>query len=195
MVFMTPMTFLSIDKCTRARMREYIRFPHPFNNYLQDLPTKKYVPNPDPCEDNYVDAYLNRDDVRSALHVSSQAGVWTVCALIIYSFGTESIIPYYQTFINNTDYHIVVFSGDADTVVNFVGTEEWILDLKLNVIDQWTAWYYSRLDSENNPQVGGWRVKYDGLGFVTVKGAGHMVPWYQPAPALELFTNFLNGDW
>jgi len=185
-----------VDKCRSNRMREYIRFPHPFNNYLQDPDFfKRYVPNPDPCEDDYVDAYLNRDDVRAALHASDEAGTWRVCAAIVYKFGTESIIPYYQTFINHTDYHIVVFSGDADTVVNFVGTEEWILDLDLPVVERWASWSYSRLDGQNDPQVGGWRVKYDGLGFVTVKGAGHMVPWWQPAPALEMFTKYLEGKW
>ena len=184
-----------VDKCRSNQMRNYIRFPHPFNNYLESKPGKRYVPNPDVCEDDYVDAYLNDPSVRSALHASDNAGEWKVCANILYKFGTESIIPYYTTFINQTNYHIIVFSGDADTVVNFVGTEEWILDLKLPVEEKWTSWYYSRLDGENNPQVGGWRVRYDGLGFVTVKGAGHMVPWYQPAPALELFTKFLSGEW
>ena len=32
---------------------------------------------------------------------------------------------------------------------------------------------------------------YDGLTFVTVRGAGHMVPSTQPAQALELFRHFL----
>jgi hypothetical protein len=40
-------------------------------------------------------------------------------------------------------------------------------------------------------QVGGWTVAYDGLTFVTVRGAGHMVPTSQPEQALELFKHFL----
>ncbi|KAK1308546.1 Serine carboxypeptidase II-3 [Acorus calamus] len=39
--------------------------------------------------------------------------------------------------------------------------------------------------------VGG--VGYDGLALVTVRGAGHFVPSYQPARALTLFTSFLEG--
>jgi len=184
-----------VDTCVRNKLRNYIRFPHPYNNYLQDGFKERYVPNPDPCTDDYVDAYLNNEDVKAALHASDDAGVWTVCAAIIYKFGTESMIPYYETFMNKTDYKIIVFSGDADTVVNFVGTEEWIASLGRPVSEKWSAWYYARLDGENNPQVGGWRIQYDRISFVTVKGAGHMVPWYQPAPALELFTNFLKGTW
>jgi serine carboxypeptidase-like clade 2 len=40
-------------------------------------------------------------------------------------------------------------------------------------------------------QVGGWTVVYEGLTFVTVRGAGHTVPTSQPKLALELFMSFL----
>jgi serine carboxypeptidase-like clade 2 len=40
-------------------------------------------------------------------------------------------------------------------------------------------------------QVGGWSVVFDGLTFVTVRGAGHMVPSIMPEQALELFKYFL----
>ena len=40
-------------------------------------------------------------------------------------------------------------------------------------------------------QVGGWSVVYDGLTFVTVRGAGHMVPTSRPEQALQLFEHFL----
>ncbi|EYU37768.1 hypothetical protein MIMGU_mgv1a019398mg [Erythranthe guttata] len=36
-------------------------------------------------------------------------------------------------------------------------------------------------------------VEYKGLSFVTVRGAGHMVPQIQPCRAFALFKNFLNG--
>ncbi|KAK1277461.1 Serine carboxypeptidase II-3 [Acorus gramineus] len=41
--------------------------------------------------------------------------------------------------------------------------------------------------------VGGYAVGYDRLALVTVRGAGHFVPSYQPARALTLFTSFLEG--
>ncbi|KAG7025626.1 Serine carboxypeptidase-like 34, partial [Cucurbita argyrosperma subsp. argyrosperma] len=39
--------------------------------------------------------------------------------------------------------------------------------------------------------VGGWTIEYEGLMFVTIKGAGHEVPLYAPKEALQLFTHFL----
>ncbi|KAK0577170.1 hypothetical protein LWI29_028959 [Acer saccharum] len=41
--------------------------------------------------------------------------------------------------------------------------------------------------------VGGYVVGFQNLTFVTVRGAGHFVPSYQPARALVLFSSFVNG--
>ncbi|GJN31651.1 hypothetical protein PR202_gb20072 [Eleusine coracana subsp. coracana] len=60
-----------------------------------------------------------------------------------------------------------------------------ILGLKIN--SSWRPWY-----SDDN-EVGGYVVGYDGLVFATVRGAGHMVPTYQPQRALTLFSSFLQG--
>lgn len=44
-------------------------------------------------------------------------------------------------------------------------------------------------------QVGGYTEEYNGGGFVfaTVRDAGHMVPYFQPARGLHLFDRFVNG--
>nr|CAB3504293.1 unnamed protein product [Digitaria exilis] len=56
--------------------------------------------------------------------------------------------------------------------------------LGLPIKEDWSPWFH-------HEQVGGWTVVYDGLTFVTVRGAGHMVPSTQPEQALELFKHFL----
>ncbi|CDP21581.1 unnamed protein product [Coffea canephora] len=42
-------------------------------------------------------------------------------------------------------------------------------------------------------QAGGYVVGYENLTFVTVRGAGHLVPRYQPARGLAIFSSFLEG--
>jgi len=37
-------------------------------------------------------------------------------------------------------------------------------------------------------------VKYEGVTFVTVRGAGHLVPSWQPERALTFITSFLYGS-
>ncbi|XVF55162.1 hypothetical protein PTKIN_Ptkin06aG0014500 [Pterospermum kingtungense] len=40
-------------------------------------------------------------------------------------------------------------------------------------------------------KVGGWTIEYDGLMFVTIRGAGHEVPTFKPMEALHLVSHFL----
>jgi len=79
--------------------------------------------------------------------------------------------------MDNTKYKMLVYSGDQDTVINFISTETWILELKRKVVKPWKAWYYARTADADNAgqQVGGWGIEYDRISYKTVKGAGHMV--------------------
>lgn len=43
-------------------------------------------------------------------------------------------------------------------------------------------------------QVGGWTIVYDGLTFVTIRGAGHQVPQFTPRQARQLVRHFLAND-
>lgn len=42
-------------------------------------------------------------------------------------------------------------------------------------------------------QVGGWSIVYDGLTFVTIRGAGHQVPTFTPKQALQLLQHFIDN--
>ncbi|KAK4859214.1 hypothetical protein QYF36_001530 [Acer negundo] len=56
------------------------------------------------------------------------------------------------------------------------------------------VWIYSGdTDGALPGEVGGYAVGFQNLTFVTVRGAGHFVPSYQPARALVLFSSFVNG--
>ena len=48
-------------------------------------------------------------------------------------------------------------------------------------------------DEENNKQIAGFVTEYEGISFMTVKGAGHMVPSDKPRQALKMFKQFLSG--
>ena len=58
-------------------------------------------------------------------------------------------------------------------------------------IQDYEEWTY--MAGDNTRQVGGWCKKYERLSWVTVKGAGHMVPTDLPIPAYEMFQAFLDG--
>lgn len=83
-----------------------------------------------------------------------------------------------------------VMSGDDDSVCATLGSQQWIWDLGYDVADEWAPW---KMDG----QVSGYRVSFGTNGsafqFVTVHGAGHMVPATRPAQGLQVLTNFLKG--
>jgi hypothetical protein len=111
---------------------------------------------------------------------------------------------------------ILVYSGDVDSCVPYLGTEQCVRSLQLPIDEPWKSW--TVVDAQNYTQIAGKVQTYaDGaLTFATVRvclcvcvrarsmsvrltlllcqGAGHMVPTNQPLPALELFTRFLAGQ-
>ncbi|KAG6486293.1 hypothetical protein ZIOFF_054863 [Zingiber officinale] len=78
-------------------------------------------------------------------------------------------------------------SGDFDGRVPVTSTRYSLNKLKLKVKASWRDWML-------NSEVAGYTVVYDhNLTFATVRGAGHEVPSYQPARALEMIKSFFQG--
>jgi hypothetical protein len=152
----------------------------------------------EPCEENYADAYLNRADVKAAIHANDQIA-WASCSgktpygtlKYNYSWSEVYMEPYYQWLVASPmNLRILVFSGDDDSVCGTVGTQSWIYDQGWPIVPgtQWTAW-------ELEGQVAGYVEKFVGrLSFATVHGAGHEVPTYKPAQALKLITAYFNAS-
>jgi carboxypeptidase C (cathepsin A) len=145
-----------------------------------------------PCTETYSVTYLNRDDVKAAIHVDSSIE-WEECSYTLrYEMRDEfyEIEPIYNTLLDG-DYglNILVYSGDDDSVCATVGTQDWIYDLGYKTTSLWKTWY---LDG----QTAGFVTKFEvPLTFVTVHAAGHEVPAYKPKEALDLFQKYLDGTW
>ncbi|KAK6143531.1 hypothetical protein DH2020_023879 [Rehmannia glutinosa] len=133
----------------------------------------------DPCSDNYVYAYLNTPQVQKALHanVTGILGPWDFCkyyfTISLHDTLSSASFPY--------TYH-----GDTDSVVPVTTTRYSMPKLGAPVKTPWYPWY-------NQGEVGGYAVEYENITFVSIRGAGHFVPSYQPERALTLFSSFLEG--
>jgi carboxypeptidase C (cathepsin A) len=149
-----------------------------------------------PCEGNYATDYLNRDDVKAAIHAKSSIQ-WAECSSVTRYNQTDvsvDMVPVYN-FLLSGDYKLrmLVYSGDDDTVCGTLGTQTWIWNLTgQSTVSPWTAWMYD--DEEYGNQIGGYLVKFTGINFATVHGAGHTVPTFRPQRALHLFSEFLKGN-
>jgi len=171
-------------------MFDYIRFHHPLIRKAASY--KRYVANRPACANNFTTTWANQKEVAQALHVRTDIQ-WAICGGPRYTGGPDSVANIYQKFSALPQYKVLVYSGDEDTVINFLGTERWILDLQYPVISSWAPWTYNQGYGQ---QIGGYGIQFNNgggnLNFTTIKGAGHMVPWYQPGPAFQLLYNFLN---
>lgn len=147
----------------------------------------------EPCADDWATTYLNRADVKAAIHANDKI-TWAECStstpygtlVYNYSWSDVPMEPYYEYLIENADLRIMVFSGDDDSVCGTIGTQSWITEVA-PVTSEWTSW-------EVEGQVAGYVEKHDGFTFVTVHGAGHEVPTYKPAQALKLINAYFNGE-
>ncbi|KAH0462893.1 hypothetical protein IEQ34_007475 [Dendrobium chrysotoxum] len=141
----------------------------------------------DPCIDSYTEVYFNRPDVQEALHANvTKIGYnWTHCSDAIdkWNDAPASVLPIIKKLING-GIRVWVYSGDTDGRIPVTSTRLTLHKLGLNTTQEWTPWY-------NRQQVGGWTIIYDGLTFVTVRGAGHQVPTFAPRQAQQLVSHFL----
>jgi len=147
------------------------------------------VPGPVECIDGIdASAYLNQAAVRTAIHVANSSVVpeWVICAGINYTPNIPSLLPLYPTLIKN--YRTLIYSGDVDACVPYYGTEQWTESLGIPLKQGWRAWMVDQ-------QVAGYVTTYDlnGFAFLTIKGAGHMVPEFAPPQALAMFQRFLTN--
>ncbi|XP_051144775.1 serine carboxypeptidase-like 40 [Andrographis paniculata] len=156
------------------------------NSNLTDKPKKASIEAVDPCMEHYVSAYLNRLDVQKALH--AKLTKWQACSNLAQKWqdSPSTVIPLHKEFLSD-GIRVWIYSGDTDGRIPVTSTKKSIKTMNLATKTSWCPWYLGN-------QVGGYRQVYSGnLTFVTVRGAGHQVPTYQPAAALSLIQHFLAG--
>uniref|UniRef100_A0A0D9WW97 Carboxypeptidase n=1 Tax=Leersia perrieri TaxID=77586 RepID=A0A0D9WW97_9ORYZ len=150
-----------------------------------------YNPPYNPCVDYGVMDYLNRRDVQDALHANVTKSIpysWAPCsdALTTWTDSAESTLPAIADLVK-AGLRVWVYSGDTDGRVPVTSTRYALQKMKLRTVKKWREWFTS-------DQVGGYTVVYEGgLSFVTIRGAGHMVPMFTPVQARQLLAHFVAG--
>ncbi|GAB4853411.1 hypothetical protein Ancab_017589 [Ancistrocladus abbreviatus] len=137
-------------------------------------------------ESNYLFSYIwaNNKLVQHALRVrKGTIKEWVRCNhSLSYTKDVASTVGYHRKFTKKY-LRALVYSGDQDIVVPYVGTFQWIKSLKVPLVDQWRPWFLQG-------QVAGYTITYANLRYrityATLKGAGLTAPEYKPAEALAL---------
>ncbi|WJZ83835.1 hypothetical protein VitviT2T_003480 [Vitis vinifera] len=144
----------------------------------------------DPCSEDYIQTYLNIPEVQKSMHanVTNIPGPWESCNDAIF-YGWKdmplTVLPVIEELMVS-GISVWIYSGDTDGRVPTTSTRYSINNLGTSVKTPWYPWY-------TQGEVGGYAVGYKNLSFVTIRGAGHFVPSYQPTRALAFFSSFLAG--
>uniref|UniRef100_F1KPY0 Carboxypeptidase n=1 Tax=Ascaris suum TaxID=6253 RepID=F1KPY0_ASCSU len=159
-----------------------------------------------PCwMDAATQNYLNLPEVRTALHIPSSVPYWTVCSMMVnmfYTWQTFDTAPIFEEmFRSGHPLRILIYSGDLDTVCNFLGNEWFVDELTARnnfTKTAWTQWDFAESE-EFAPALAGYEQRYQSadrkiaLDFVTIKGAGHFAPLDRGGPSLQMIENFLQS--
>eukprot|EP00164_Ancoracysta_twista_P002350 GFYU01003107.1.p1 GENE.GFYU01003107.1~~GFYU01003107.1.p1 ORF type:complete len:471 (-),score=144.83 GFYU01003107.1:138-1508(-) len=139
-----------------------------------------------PCIDSdAMTKYLNRPEVQQALHIKPHLPVWNICSDVLnYQKTVNGSVHLYPKLLE--DYRAMVYNGDTDMACNFLGDSWMVSGLKRPRVNS-----KNRRGWKVNGQVAGWVDEYDKITYLTVKGAGHMVPQWKPVEAFVMFQHFL----
>ncbi|XP_076023737.1 lysosomal protective protein [Genypterus blacodes] len=142
-----------------------------------------------PCIDSKAQSnWLNRGDVRKALHIPDTLPPWDMCSDVVgdlYSNLYSTVKPVYLKLLS-LGLRALVFNGDTDMACNFLGDQWFVEGLGLKATTKYQRWLHGN-------QVAGFYQRFGNVTFLTVKGAGHMVPQWAPGPALHLFQSFITN--
>eukprot|EP00028_Trichosphaerium_sp_Am-I-7-wt_P003069 CAMPEP_0168516210 /NCGR_PEP_ID=MMETSP0405-20121227/5268_1 /TAXON_ID=498012 /ORGANISM="Trichosphaerium sp, Strain Am-I-7 wt" /LENGTH=457 /DNA_ID=CAMNT_0008535881 /DNA_START=968 /DNA_END=2341 /DNA_ORIENTATION=+ len=163
----------------------FARAGSPFHSALNKVAKTEH--GLDACLTADITKYLNTPAVQEAIHADPTH--WEACSQTVhynYEDVKKSVIPVYEKLFT-TNQHILVYAGDVDAIVPWLGTQRWINSINLHIKDEWRPWH------DSGKQVGGYVTVYDTMTFATVRNAGHQVPYFQPERAYIMFSNWIKN--
>ncbi|KAJ6302619.1 hypothetical protein OIU77_016666 [Salix suchowensis] len=146
------------------------------------LLSSPHVPRPWCRHFNYVYIYkwANDETVQDALHIRKGTKKhWERCnKTLAYSYNVKSSVDYHRN-LTKKPYRALIYSGDHDMSIPYIGTHEWIESLNLTIKFDWEPWFvdgqvagYTMLYAYNELD----HITYD-LRFATIKcSAPHTCP-------------------
>jgi len=143
-------------------------------------------------------AYFARPEVRAALNLPANS----LTSTLQYDSSGPASITLYPALLAKL--RILIYNGDADACVPYVGNEEWTAGLAAQGLlveaKAWHPWY----ETAGATRPVGYATSYRRAGdpptaspsfaFVTLRLAGHEAPHYEPATAFAMFERFITGQ-
>jgi cathepsin A (carboxypeptidase C) len=146
-------------------------------------------------EDTHMVKYLNKDEVRKALHIPSQAPPFTTFSDAVakkLEVGEQDSVASLYTQLLSAGVRILIYNGLEDGKdSNFLSTELLLSTLEWSGKNDFAqtrtcVW-------KNNKEVNGYAKAAHELTQVKVRGAGHLAPIDQPERILNIVHHFIKN--
>ncbi|CAK9812743.1 Venom serine carboxypeptidase [Anthophora plagiata] len=150
-----------------------------------------YLQTQDTNESDYMVDWLQRADIRKAIHVGN-------CTFNVESQKVEehlkadvmkSIAVLVADLVQH--YRVLIYNGQLDIIVAYPLTENYLQQLKWPGAEKYKAAQRKQWWVEN--ELAGYSKTADNLTEVLVRNAGHMVPHDQPKWAFDLISRFTHN--
>ncbi|XP_049514316.1 lysosomal protective protein-like [Dermacentor silvarum] len=153
------------------------------------MPTSNLFETPNCYNQDNLFLYYNRRDVIEALHVEQSPHMWVPCSKTLnYTQQHLTMREVVQQLAESGRLRGLIYHGDVDMACPFLGGEWFVRSLGYEPTSQYKMWYVG-------PDIAGFVQTFSkDITFVTVKGAGHMVPMDKSEESLKMISNFLSGS-
>ncbi|KAJ9442569.1 putative serine carboxypeptidase F13S12.6 [Diplonema papillatum] len=139
-----------------------------------------------------VPGYILRDDVKKALHLGA-----VYPSSFAYTQSGPASVTLYPFIASKV--RVLIYNGDADTCVPYVGNEEWTTGLAAKgILKETKAWHPWMANGTGIPT--GYATSYNvsatptnDFTFLTIRLAGHEVPNFRPAASFYMIDQFLGN--
>ncbi len=153
------------------------------NRRLEDKLEIEYPLNDTCALDNTIEKLLNKDKIKELLGVNKSITFYQ-CKQLNYKYGDTT--KFFKEHLNKlSNFSCWLFSGSEDLSVPILGTIYWIGEAKFTISKEWDVWKY-----KGQPK--GMIQNYtNGLHYLTVKNAGHVIVYDQREVGKYIFDQFI----
>ncbi|KAF9555849.1 serine carboxypeptidase [Agrocybe pediades] len=143
-----------------------------------------------------ISSYLDIPRVRSQLGVHPKVGNFKSCSNAVGVAFNQQLDEYrptqhYVAALLERGVKVLIYVGTLDWICNHVGNQKWTEELEWSgheafvdePLREWTV----------DGKRAGLTRSANGLTYLTIEGAGHMVPYDKPKEALEMVDRWLDG--
>ena len=176
------------DDCT---YRNGILLKHNLNMFVDNGALNDYACGQGPV----MEDYMKLTAVQEAFHIPKGASFFSVDNAEDFNYTpTEpDLTGFYHDVATGKygkDIRVLVYNGDSDPAITSFAAQDWTSGLGLEMTEDWRPWTV-----DGCRRMGGYVQRYKGsFDFLTIRGAGHMVPTYKPDATFAFLKAWLQNE-